>query len=939
MANFIWIAGSGNFGTDTNWNVGTAVPGPLDSAFFDNGVGGTISGSGSVEELLFYNTGVWSLASGTSLEVAATILIGESGGGSAGDGTLTIGIGSTITTDGAIYVGNYAGDNTTLTVSGGGVLDDIAPGNTVGNSLLVIGYSAASGTLAAAAGSVVVTGTGSLIDLGLNGFSLGGAGGGNGAMTVSQGGSVIAATLNSNVLTPMAIGSHGNGTLTVTDAGSQVTAVGEPFVGSAGTGTLAVEGGASFLVEPDAKGLAGLAVGVGRPNSTGGIGIANVDTGGVITSQGYVIVGDLGAAGQLTVNDGTVQVGTTLEVGNGGTLSNSVTEAGNGILTIGTGGTVELTGTARTSGFGVYLGNSNIGTAGAADASATVSGAGAVLNTNGNGLAVANYGTAALTVSQGGSVASGTPNSNLVVALAIGKQGSGAVIVTDANSQLTADGGVFVGRAGTGSLIVENQGSVVIGLDGLDAGGLSIGGFGTTSSGALYVGGTGTALVTSGGDLFSLADIDVGQNGATGTLTVQNGTVGAAGQLLIGNSITLTPGATLISPTGTTTVMSTTVETGTGVVNVGAGGTVQVQGLTEDTGGSIVVTGGSLLVSASGSATGSVNGFGVITGQLTSDGSIVATGGTLDFTGGLLGSGGITIDGGAALRSDSLLSDGQLVTFATSASTEDLILGAPQAANAFSIANWQYGDEIVFTGGETVTGAQWLGSGTLVVDSSAGAMDFTNVGLAAGTTPNFTTGSDFVELVPCFVAGTSIATPTGEVAVENLSIGEPVRTVLGATAVPITWIGRRDVDCTHHPQPQRVWPVRVVAGAFGPGRPHTDLFLSPDHGVYVEEVLIPIKYLINGRTITQTPLERVVYHHVELAQHDVLLAEGLPAESFLDLKDGSNYTNRPGPVRLYPDYSARMWEAFGCARLVVTGPELDAARALVARFASHRAAA
>jgi hypothetical protein len=65
----------------------------------------------------------------------------------------------------------------------------------------------------------------------------------------------------------------------------------------------------------------------------------------------------------------------------------------------------------------------------------------------------------------------------------------------------------------------------------------------------------------------------------------------------------------------------------------------------------------------------------------------------------------------------------------------------------------------------------------------------------------------------------------------------------------------------------------------------------------------------------------------------------LPAESFLDLRHGSNYANRPGPVRLYPDFSARMWEAFGCARLVVTGPELEAARALVARFVAEPEAA
>ena len=100
--------------------------------------------------------------------------------------------------------------------------------------------------------------------------------------------------------------------------------------------------------------------------------------------------------------------------------------------------------------------------------------------------------------------------------------------------------------------------------------------------------------------------------------------------------------------------------------------------------------------------------------------------------------------------------------------------------------------------------------------------------------------------------------------------------------------------------------------------------------MYVEEVLIPVQCLVNGSTIAQVPVDRVTYHHIELAEHDVLLAEGLPAESFLDMRDGSNYANRPGPVRLYPDYSARMWEAFGCAPLIVTGPELAAARALVA---------
>ena len=191
----------------------------------------------------------------------------------------------------------------------------------------------------------------------------------------------------------------------------------------------------------------------------------------------------------------------------------------------------------------------------------------------------------------------------------------------------------------------------------------------------------------------------------------------------------------------------------------------------------------------------------------------------------------------------------------------------------------------------------------------------------------------------CFRGFTRILTDHGQIAVEDLHVGDLVRTVLGGTLRPIVWIGRREVHCARHPRPRKVWPVRVAVGSFGPGRPHRELFLSPDHAVYVADVLIPIRHLINGSTIVQMPMDVVAYYHVELPRHDVLLAEGLPSESFLDIRDGSNYANRPGPARLYPDFSARMWEAFGCARLIVTGPELDVARALVARFAARQEAA
>ena len=99
--------------------------------------------------------------------------------------------------------------------------------------------------------------------------------------------------------------------------------------------------------------------------------------------------------------------------------------------------------------------------------------------------------------------------------------------------------------------------------------------------------------------------------------------------------------------------------------------------------------------------------------------------------------------------------------------------------------------------------------------------------------------------------------------------------------------------------------------------------------IHVGEALIPIRHLIDGRTIVQVWVPLVTYYHPELPEHDVVLAEGLLAESFLDLKDGPNYANRSRPARQHPDFSVRMWEAFGCAPLVVSVPELLAARVLV----------
>ncbi len=135
--------------------------------------------------------------------------------------------------------------------------------------------------------------------------------------------------------------------------------------------------------------------------------------------------------------------------------------------------------------------------------------------------------------------------------------------------------------------------------------------------------------------------------------------------------------------------------------------------------------------------------------------------------------------------------------------------------------------------------------------------------------------------VTCFAAGTRIATPSGAVAVEDLAEGDLVCTLSGA-AQPVTWIGQRHFDCASHPQPGRVTPVQIEAGAFGPGLPARDLLLSPEHALFLCGALVPVHCLVNGTTICQAPVAAVTYFHLELARHDAVFAEGLPAETYLD---------------------------------------------------------
>ncbi|MCG6882429.1 MAG: Hint domain-containing protein [Silicimonas sp.] len=147
------------------------------------------------------------------------------------------------------------------------------------------------------------------------------------------------------------------------------------------------------------------------------------------------------------------------------------------------------------------------------------------------------------------------------------------------------------------------------------------------------------------------------------------------------------------------------------------------------------------------------------------------------------------------------------------------------------------------------------------------------------------------EGVVCFTPGTMLETPEGLRAVETLVAGDRVVTK-DAGAQTIVWAGSRNVSGARLYAMPDLRPVRIREGALGTGRPNGDLIVSPDHRMLVggaaaralwgeDEVLVAARDLIDGQRIARDlAAKSVVYHHLMLEHHHVLIANGVETESF-----------------------------------------------------------
>jgi hypothetical protein len=377
-----------------------------------------------------------------------------------------------------------------------------------------------------------------------------------------------------------------------------------------------------------------------------------------------------------------------------------------------------------------------------------------------------------------------------------------------------------------------------------------------------------------------------------------------------------------------------------------------------------IAQGGSLTL-AQGSGSGFSYTFGALTvdGKLTIDPSVDFNSGplTIGSTGSVMTSGYINVpitNDGVLSTNDYNYNYNGLVglggpvsgsgTLQVAASTT-LQLAAPTAQNVSFTGNGNstlqldkpstftgsitpsgFGDRLSLTGVSlsSIQGVTYTGdgtAGTVTLQESGGSLSFNFVGNYTSSNFVVTGGIPVLSGDPprvivtvtnplCFLAGTRILTTRGEIAVEALVVGDTIVTWTGRVRA-IAWIGAGAAIVSPHVSHSR--PVIVHAGALADGVPRRDLRVTEGHSLYLDGILVPASRLINGRTIRWDDAARTVrYYHIELDDHEILVADGAPAESYRD--DG----NRPMFSRASSIVTDRVAPPF--AAVHCEGPQVDA---------------
>jgi hypothetical protein len=220
---------------------------------------------------------------------------------------------------------------------------------------------------------------------------------------------------------------------------------------------------------------------------------------------------------------------------------------------------------------------------------------------------------------------------------------------------------------------------------------------------------------------------------------------------------------------------------------------------------------------------------------------------------------------------------------------------------------------------------QTITIGDTTIETTTASLFVSNTGLPPDSSVTYNTNFAYsTPNPPCFARGTLITTARGDVAVQDLQVGDEVYSSSGLRTVK--WIGSTKLRCADAPWAGSIAPVTISADAMGAGVPSKDITLSPGHGIgfhLVGDVVVPAGLLVNETTITRSFPEWIEYWHVELDQHALISAQGLLTESYLEADNRAQFQNVVAiaePGTLDADAGSQSIER------VVEGPLLEAAR-------------
>ncbi|MCG4272777.1 Hint domain-containing protein [Acetobacter senegalensis] len=314
----------------------------------------------------------------------------------------------------------------------------------------------------------------------------------------------------------------------------------------------------------------------------------------------------------------------------------------------------------------------------------------------------------------------------------------------------------------------------------------------------------------------------------------------------------------------------------------------------------------------------------VSTVTITSGSSLTMQGGaTFTNSSTLNGAGGTLILDNTTVNFTGNVESGTVIKFAHTSKDQSnsLTLGSDQYRNV-TIENYAPGDTLTMNN-DTIKTFTDDGTGKIKVVTNNGVTLTLNTAINPDTGKYFT-AADFsynAGTITCFLAGSMIRTTNGDVAVEDITIGDQVvafdwknnRNILRS----VVWVGTaRAVVQPHLADDEAGWPVRVLKDAIADGVPYKDMLITAEHCLFFEDRFVPVRMLVNGRTIFyDKSILSYDYYHVETELHSVITADGMLTESYLDTGNRSSF-RQDGKVATLRS-TARSWQDDAGAPLCV----------------------